>query len=302
MRDAIAPLLSQTSRRQVLFDFRQLTTLESLWGPVDDVVMGGVSESGIERVATGALFSGVVSTENSGGFASVRTRDLAPLDLSAYEGVRLRVRGDGNRYKVLLRDSDRWDGVGYSASFDTVPNDWITVEVPFDSLVPVFRARTLEESDGLNRSSVRAFQLMLSKFEYDGALNPTFTPGPFELLVDSIEAYGGAPPTAVWLMPSEEAMLAPARASEVMIHAASVQSSSHQDSSHQDSREQDSREQESMLLTSTAGASGILSPSLAAELCVRVLETPALRGQSMAVQTGIGHKLEDWPQIVASLR
>ena len=49
------------------------------WAPLDDVVMGGVSESGLEVVAgageggaPAGIFSGIVSSSNSGGFASVR--------------------------------------------------------------------------------------------------------------------------------------------------------------------------------------------------------------------------------------
>jgi uncharacterized protein YbjT (DUF2867 family) len=34
---------------------------------------------------------------------------------------------------------------------------------------------------------------MLSKFEYDGELNPKFQPGGFALQVETIKAYGGAP-------------------------------------------------------------------------------------------------------------
>ena len=49
-----------------------------MWGPLDDVVMGGVSQSGFE-VRQGAgeqggpagLFNGQVSSSNNGGFASV---------------------------------------------------------------------------------------------------------------------------------------------------------------------------------------------------------------------------------------
>jgi len=40
-------------------------------------------------------------------------------------------------------------------------------------------------------SKVCSLQLMLSKFEYDGALNPAFNPGIFALEVESIQAYGG---------------------------------------------------------------------------------------------------------------
>lgn len=38
-------------------------------------------------------------------------------------------------------------------------------------------------------------QLMFSKFEYDGKLNPTFVEGPFELPVSSIRAYIADPIT-----------------------------------------------------------------------------------------------------------
>ena len=52
--------------------------LANVWGPLDDVVMGGVSESGF-AVVSGAgqdgqpagIFSGLVSSSNNGGFASV---------------------------------------------------------------------------------------------------------------------------------------------------------------------------------------------------------------------------------------
>jgi hypothetical protein len=41
--------------------------------------------------------------------------------------------------------------------------------------------------------SVNAFQLMLSKFEYDGALNPHFQPGFFRLQIEAIGAYRTLP-------------------------------------------------------------------------------------------------------------
>lgn len=80
--------------------------------------MGGVSESGLRVVpgageteaksssgspAAAAVFSGEVKTSNSGGFVSIRTRNASPpLDLSAYDALRLRVKGDGNRYKFSM--------------------------------------------------------------------------------------------------------------------------------------------------------------------------------------------------------
>lgn len=191
---AISALVQQVQEssvaRQPVFNFAQPSTdLQEIWGALDDVVMGGVSQSSIRLGDGVAYFSGVVSTANSGGFASIRTRNLEPpLDLTAYEGVELRVKGDGKRYKFMLRTETRWDGVAYCYSFDTVADEWITVRIPFAALVPVFRARTIDNAS-LDLHRVCAWQLMLSKFEYDGALNPHFEPGFFQLQVASIQVY-----------------------------------------------------------------------------------------------------------------
>jgi len=178
--------------KKLLFDFKNPSQeLKTTWGAVDDVVMGGVSESSLRILDNAALFTGNVSIANSGGFVSVRTRNFEPaLDLSEYEGIELRVKGDGKRYKFILRAESKWDGVAYCYSFDTEPDGWMDVRIPFTELIPVFRAKTLQDAPGLDASKVYAVQLMLSKFEYDGELNPKFEPGSFALQVESITAYG----------------------------------------------------------------------------------------------------------------
>jgi hypothetical protein len=175
---------------KVLFDFRTQIDLSQTWGAVDDVVMGGVSESGMIKTIEGALFTGNVSTEQSGGFVSVRTRNFAePLDLSAYQGLELRLKGDGNRYKFFLRSSLGWDTLAYAYAFNTVAGDWITVRVPFVEMVAVQRAKTIPNAPPVDTRNLRSFQVMLSKFEYNGQLNPSFTAGRFSLSVESIRAY-----------------------------------------------------------------------------------------------------------------
>jgi len=191
--EVAAKHLSPAPEKQI-FDFTATSDdLKNIWGAVDDVVMGGVSESGIQLVENTALFAGNVSTANSGGFASVRTRNFdPPLNLAGYDGVELRARGDGKRYKFILRSDPQWDGTAYSYSFDTMDNSWMSVRIPFAELIPVFRAKTLRDSAPIDPSNICSFQLMLSKFEYDGELNPKFEPGGFALQVESIKAYGGA--------------------------------------------------------------------------------------------------------------
>lgn len=45
---------------------------------------------------------------------SVRCKNFEPgLDLAAYEGLKLRVLGNGLRYKCIIRTDSSWDGIGY---------------------------------------------------------------------------------------------------------------------------------------------------------------------------------------------
>lgn len=177
-----------------IFNFRELNPqelqhIQNAWGSVDDVVMGGVSESKITITSNGAIFLGMVSTANSGGFASVRTRNFEPpLNLSKYEGMELRIKGDGLRYKFLLRAESQWDGVAFGSSIDTEAERWITVRIPFKQLIASFRSKSIAGAV-FNSAQVHSIQFMLSKFEYDGALNPKFKTGNFQLQIESIAAY-----------------------------------------------------------------------------------------------------------------
>jgi hypothetical protein len=148
----------------------------ALWQPVDDVVMGGVSRSSFGPAGSGvARFSGTVSLENSGGFASVRTppREWEAAGATAFV---LRVRGDGHTYKFTLRTSDRFAGLQYQARFAPPAGEWTEVRLPADSFVPTFRGRIVPGAPPLDPAHVRALGLMISDRQA----------GPFELLVDSI--------------------------------------------------------------------------------------------------------------------
>lgn len=199
--------------KKTLFDFADPSfNLQDTWGAIDDVVMGGVSESNIQLKDKKAVFTGIVSTENNGGFASVRTRNFdPPLNLSNYEGIELRVQGDGKRYKFIARCEGKWDGVGYCYSFDTIYNCWKTIRIPFEDLIPVFRAKTQPDAGSFDPSKIYSIQLMLSKFEYDGGLNPKFDRGLFALEIDYIRTYGGKKPTPQFIMISSAGVTRPGR-------------------------------------------------------------------------------------------
>ena len=186
--------LANNNLEKTLFDFSDPNSeSNSNWNAVNDVVMGGVSQSGFHHSDRQAIFSGRVSTDNNGGFASVRTPNFEPpLDLADYKGIELKIKGDGKRYKFITRCEGKWDGISYNHSFDTVYDFPITVRIPFEELRSVFRAKTVPEAGSFDSSKVYALQLMLSKFEYDGELNPKFEPGNFTLAIESIKAYGGS--------------------------------------------------------------------------------------------------------------
>jgi hypothetical protein len=175
----------------LIFDFQnQAETGIQAWGSLDDVVMGGVSASSFALTEGSVLFAGRVLTDNSGGFVSVRSRNFEPaLDLRAYTGIELHLLGDGQRYKFFIRDGEGWDSLAYSYAFNTIAGEWITIKIPFAAMIPVFRARSVQNSPPLQRDRLRSFQLMLSKFEYDGALNPHFQSGAFSLKLKTIKAY-----------------------------------------------------------------------------------------------------------------
>ncbi|MDJ0904294.1 MAG: CIA30 family protein [Xenococcus sp. MO_188.B8] len=189
---------------KILFDFTNPTAdIKETWGALDDVVMGGVSQSNILLANNKAIFSGIVSTDNNGGFASVRTRNFQPpIDLSGFEGIELKVKGDGKRYKFITRCEGKWDGIGYCYSFDTIYNFPTTIRIPFKDLIPVFRAKTVADAEQLDSSKIYSMQLMLSKFEYDGGLNPKFEAGSFGIEIEYIKAYSTQPKSQFILISS----------------------------------------------------------------------------------------------------
>ncbi|KAJ8549444.1 hypothetical protein K7X08_033151 [Anisodus acutangulus] len=203
---------------KLVFGYEGNSFKELPWGALDDVVMGGVSQSTFQIDLTGGenggptgLFKGVVTTANNGGFASVRTKNFSePEDLSSYDGLELRLKGDGCRYKLIVRTSRDWDTVGYTLIFDTIEG-WQSVRLPFSSLRPIFRARTVLDAQPFDPSQITSLQLMFSKFESDGKLNPTFKEGPFELPVSCIRAYVKDPITPRFVHVSSAGVTRPER-------------------------------------------------------------------------------------------
>ena len=73
------------------------------WSAIDDRVMGGVSRSALRFDAAGhAVFSGQVSPDNNGGFASARGPLVPELGSRAAGATALRVRALGGGKNFVL--------------------------------------------------------------------------------------------------------------------------------------------------------------------------------------------------------
>ena len=120
-----------------------VSRLGTRWAATSDQVMGGVSRASLTVQPEGSRhwlrLTGRVSLENQGGFIQMGI-DLAPgggpVDLSGWLGVRLVVRGNGERYGCHLRTTAcqrPWQS--YRAEF-VAPRKAATVELPFAGFTP----------------------------------------------------------------------------------------------------------------------------------------------------------------------
>ena len=162
----------------ILFDFQQSDEVKK-WLVVNDGVMGGLSQS--EIILTGnntAVFQGTVSLENNGGFTSTRTIPQL-YNLAGYDGIILRLRGDGKKYQFRLRMDDRFDGISYRYHFKTNTDKWIIIRIPFSECDPVFRGRLLDGVEPLSANRIQQIGFLISDRQS----------GSFKLEIDYIKAY-----------------------------------------------------------------------------------------------------------------
>lgn len=152
------------------------------WRTVNDVVMGGLSRSRLHATPAGtAVFEGDVSLENQGGFASAWIALDVP-DLSAFEGLAIRVRGDGKTYRLRLRMDDRFDGIAYSFSFATERDAWQTVRMPFRDFGASFRGQDRPDAEPLDPARIRQLGFLIGDRQE----------GSFRLEIEQVRAYLGA--------------------------------------------------------------------------------------------------------------
>ena len=123
-------------------------------------------------------FTGNLSLENNGGFASVRSRPKGPLGLQTGQTIVLRVKGDGRQYTFNLYTPDRRTAFSYQLKFNTKADQWTEVKLPVDKFVAHSFGRRMSNMM-LTPSHVHSVGILLGDKK----------PGAFKLMVEWINVH-----------------------------------------------------------------------------------------------------------------
>ena len=165
------------SRNDVLFDFEE-PAVSSAWKSVNDGVVDGVSDGRFEITDEGMLrFYGKVSPENNGGFPSIRSVPQE-RDLSKYDGILIRIKGDGKKFALNIRTEFEILAGSYRQGFASAKDEWQQVFLPFGSFEPTAFGQALRDAPRLNAEKI--YSLGLTVLDKQA--------GPFQIHVDWIKA------------------------------------------------------------------------------------------------------------------
>ena len=129
------------NRPITLFNFSKGINIKN-WRIVNDDVMGGISTSSFKLSKAGhGIFQGDVSTENNGGFASVRYV-MDEMNIKASTTIIIKVKGDGKNYQFRIKNKMS-DYFSYITTFST-NGEWQVIELKLEDFYASFRGRKLE--------------------------------------------------------------------------------------------------------------------------------------------------------------
>ena len=165
--------MSLITSSYTLFNFDKTSSLAD-WTIVNDGVMGGVSQSEMIINSDGnAFFSGSVSLDYNGGFASVRYNPKT-IDVTEYSKIVIRCKGPANKYQVRAKSSSR-DRHSY-IQYIEVSDDWKEIEVDMETMYPAFRGYELDIPN-YPKVELDEFAILIGNKKYEE----------FELEIDWIE-------------------------------------------------------------------------------------------------------------------
>ena len=161
----------------ILEDFQSTPKLQ--WQIINDGVMGGLSDSQMNITSDGyGLFTGAVSLDNNGGFASTRGSLPTPIKQSATT-IKIRIKGDGKKYSFRIQPNNSYRNVSYKLDFPTIANQWEEIEFPLEDFIPTWRGRLLSDVPPIVAGAIGQIGFLISDKQE----------GEFELLIDWIKLH-----------------------------------------------------------------------------------------------------------------
>ena len=121
-------------------------------------------------------FFGNLSLENNGGFASTRTR-AGKLDLSPYDALVFKVRGDGRTYYFNIHFPTQQIAFSYRAKFTTEKDKWQEIRIPLKDFRATSFGEEVSDAAPLDPKNIQAIGFLLSDKKA----------GPFKLEVEWIK-------------------------------------------------------------------------------------------------------------------
>ena len=130
------------------------------WSIINDDVMGGVSSSNITiNDQNNIVFSGFLSLKNNGGFASSRL-NYSKKTLAGVKSFKIKFRGDGNIYKLRLRQNNR--RASYSHSFKSLKDKWTEINILVTDFKPTWRGNIYNNYPDLQIEKINSIGFQIS--------------------------------------------------------------------------------------------------------------------------------------------
>lgn len=151
----------ETGKEIILLDAKAMKN-SGVWRVVNDDVMGGISTSRVylnEENVT--VFTGNVSLENNGGFASLRS-PVKDYKFSGYNGIEIRIKGAGKSYSVSMKETEYFTGYFYRLSFDTETIGWSAIKLPFDDFRLYYYGKATTGKKKVPLDKIKEVSLLIS--------------------------------------------------------------------------------------------------------------------------------------------
>ena len=143
-----------------LYDFGE-DVREDNWNIITDVVLGGDSEAQLFNLEERLAFTGELNPGDVRGFASIRSSEER-FQLDDYEGLLVKVRGDGQVYRLCLWNKLGRDVVNYQVAFSPEEGKIVTFRLPFEKFTPIYKGEEKPKAPDLSLDNIMSLGFLIS--------------------------------------------------------------------------------------------------------------------------------------------